>query len=1582
MDPASGFAAFATRVVIHGEGFLARPTGEQSGDGAALDTRHRVWLDDVELGEVVWRDSHRLEATVPAGLRVGLKRLVVENAFGLRGALERAYAVTSSPTAVLEATLGTAPATFNVGQPATVTLTVRNAGGAAALEVLPDPLAVTGDAAAGLALQGPEPASRARLEPGATAVFTWSAIAATPGALGFGALARGVDEVSSAAVSSPAAEAAAMVQLPAQLTATIAAGRTSANVGQAITVTLTLANGGAARADVTTVTPETQGPGASCDPVTPAPPQSLEAGASLPLTWTCTASEPGSLSLSAKVEGADGTSGAPLSTAPAVPAQVAIQTPAALSATVGVEGGPATVPVGAAIAVTLTVEDTGEAGANVTRVDPSVTPASAATCGAAAPSPPRAVEGLQTLTFSWSCTALAVGSFTLGATIAGADANDGAALQAVAPGVTLQAHFPAVLTATIAASRSVANVGQAVSFTFALINGGTATAEISSIAPAVSGTSTATCGPVSPATASVPGGGTRTFGFTCTASTPGSLAVTATASGTDGVSSAPISATPAVPAALTVQAPAALAASSFVSSRPVAVTGQQVDVTLVLANSGEAAADLAWIAPWVSPSATASCTAATPAPPQRIGGGTSLTLSWACSAMAAGGYSLGATVSATDANTGRILSPAPASLPLTVRTPAALSVASFVAGRTTADVGQAVTVTLEVSNGGGAAATVNAVTPSMTPPASPGCTEAAPAVPQSLAGGGRLTFTWTCSASAPVSTSLGAAISAVDAVSGAPLSAAAGPLALTVQSPASLTASMAVAGGDPLVAGQPAAVTLTVSNGGGARADLTAVTPSASGIAGSTCTPPSPAPPRELAGGASATFTWTCTPGAAGSLVLGASVSGGDANTGALLQAAPDPVTRTVVTPAGLAIGAFTSSRSIANTGQAVSLTLTVSNGGGAGARLDAVAPSIEPSSSPGCTAAAPALPQSLAPGGSLTFTWTCTASSARSYALGAAISATDEVTGAPLSASAGPLALTVQQPASLGASIGVGSGNPLVAGEPVGVTLTLSNGGGATANLSAVTPSATGSAGGTCTAPTPAAPPTLAGGASVELAWACTPAGAGTLVLGASVSGTDANTGAPLEDSAPGVTRTVVTAAGLAVTAFGAGRSTANTGQAVTLTLTLANGGGTAATVNAVTPSIAPAAEPGCTVPEPSTPRSIPGGASRTFTWTCTVSAPGGYALGAAVSGADEVTGAPLSAEAGPLGLTAQSPASLIASIAADGPDPLVLGDTVGVTLTVSNLGGAAANLSEVTPSASGDTAATCTAASPALPQTLEGGGSAMFGWTCTPTRVGSLVLNASVKGTDANTGASLDLNADPGVARTVSSGTALAVDSFTASESVLNTGEAVAVSLTISNGGRNAGSITSVARDMTPSGTSSCTQVTPAAPIPVPAGGSVTLGWTCTASDSGSYLLVATIGAADAAGDPVPLAAEPIPVTVLTPARFAPAAIQASPAAAAVGQAITVSLVLSNEGQAGADIAAVTPTASGTGTAACSEPTPAAPLTLAGGASVTLLWTCTGSAAGAVTLTADVSATDANTGGAVIPSVTGASVEIQTPT
>jgi hypothetical protein len=278
-----------------------------------------------------------------------------------------------------------------------------------------------------------------------------------------------------------------------------------------------------------------------------------------------------------------------------------------------------------------------------------------------------------------------------------------------------------------------------------------------------------------------------------------------------------------------------------------------------------------------------------------------------------------------------------------------------------------------------------------------------------------------------------------------------------------------------------------------------------------------------------------------------------------------------------------------------------------------------------------------------------------------------------------------------------------------------------------------------------------------------------------------------------------------------------------------------------------------------------------------------------------------------------------------------------------------------------------------------VAGGASIVFTWTCTPTSTGTLVLSGSVSGTDAESGSRSRPAPDPGVTRTVVY--PLAVTSFNANRTTANVGQAVAVALTIANSGASAANVASVAPTVAPAGTASCTAPSPAPPISIPGGGSATFGWSCTATAPGSYTLGVTISATDSAGQPFSLVPAPIPVTIQTPALLAPASVQASRATANVGQAVGVTLVLTNQGGASARVSSVTPGASGTGAATCGAPSPAPPQTIVGGTSVTFTWSCTGTTAGDVTLSAVVSAADANTGADVSPAITGAGLKVQTP-
>jgi hypothetical protein len=199
-----------------------------------------------------------------------------------------------------------------------------------------------------------------------------------------------------------------------------------------------------------------------------------------------------------------------------------------------------------------------------------------------------------------------------------------------------------------------------------------------------------------------------------------------------------------------------------------------------------------------------------------------------------------------------------------------------------ADTGQAVGLALRLSNPGPNAATISAVQPAASP-AGVGCTAAAPAPPRTLAAGTEVTFTWSCTASVPGSYRLGGSVSATDAATGASVAPVVPELPLTAQLPASLSVTSFGASPSTVPLGAATTVTLVLRNGGGATADLASVAPSIAPSNRGTCTGATPAPPSSIAGGTSATFTWTCTGSQRRSYTLDATVTATDANTGTSL---------------------------------------------------------------------------------------------------------------------------------------------------------------------------------------------------------------------------------------------------------------------------------------------------------------------------------------------------------------------------------------------------------------------------------------------------------------------------------------------------------------------------------------------------------------------------------------------------------------------------------------------------------------------------------------------------------------------------
>ncbi|HET6440008.1 MAG TPA: IPT/TIG domain-containing protein, partial [Anaeromyxobacter sp.] len=160
---------------------------------------------------------------------------------------------------------------------------------------------------------------------------------------------------------------------PAGLTAQIAAGATTADVGQDVQVTFTVGNGGSSGANLSTITPSATvalpGGGSAtgtCTAATPTLPQSVGAHATREFTWTCSSSQAGTLSLIGTAIGTDTTTHLPLSATPAAPVTVEVQTPPQLAATLTTDVGPFS--VGQRVSVTMTIQNAGGAAANLTQI--------------------------------------------------------------------------------------------------------------------------------------------------------------------------------------------------------------------------------------------------------------------------------------------------------------------------------------------------------------------------------------------------------------------------------------------------------------------------------------------------------------------------------------------------------------------------------------------------------------------------------------------------------------------------------------------------------------------------------------------------------------------------------------------------------------------------------------------------------------------------------------------------------------------------------------------------------------------------------------------------------------------------------------------------------------------------------------------------------------------------------------------------------------------------------------------------------------------------------------------------------------
>ena len=366
----------------------------------------------------------------------------------------------------------------------------------------------------------------------------------------------------------------------------------------------------------------------------------------------------------------------------------------------------------------------------------------------------------------------------------------------------------------------------------------------------------------------------------------GTAQLTVQATGIDGFDGSAVQATGST--TVQVVAPATLTVATIPVPDLVSV-GQSLDLVATVTNQGDVDALGVAVGNLTIAGPGGAAIDTTP-PAQDIPAGTSRTFHVAAHATSPGAVFFGATVTASDAITGGLVS-VPATWDIVfVQAAAQLSVRWLTVPQMIAP-SLSFTATFGVTNTGEALA--RDVVPVPDPPAvaalsgSATLSTAQTQAPVDVPGGSTAVFSWTfaVSGAAPASLQLSAGASGTDSNSASALSAPpATSNVISVETPAALSATLTT----PAAAlrGDTFTVTLAVTDSGGAGVNslLPSLAFTGTGSA-QIVSGPTPAS-QNLAGNSTTSFTWTCSAITNGAIALSAQVNGTDAVDGTARSAA------------------------------------------------------------------------------------------------------------------------------------------------------------------------------------------------------------------------------------------------------------------------------------------------------------------------------------------------------------------------------------------------------------------------------------------------------------------------------------------------------------------------------------------------------------------------------------------------------------------------------------------------------------------------------------------------------------------------
>jgi hypothetical protein len=323
-----------------------------------------------------------------------------------------------------------------------------------------------------------------------------------------------------------------------------------------------------------------------------------------------------------------------------------------------------------------------------------------------------------------------------------------------------------------------------------------------------------------------------------------------------------------------------------------------------------------------------------------------------------------------------------------------------------------------------------------------------------------------------------------------------------------------------------------------------------------------------------------------------------------------------------------------------------------------ALGPSVGPS---------PSLPQSLASGASVSYTWTYTIAGTGAISLSLAAVGQDGYPGLPTVVSVSATAVA-SLPAFLDASLTV-IPPEVQPGASFIAVLTVTNTGGHDAQ--AVTSVLSGTGGGVpgWAGPFPAAIPVLLPGGSAVFTWTGTATVAGSVVLSATVMATDAVTGDALVMGA--ATGAMVKSPAVLTSVLAATPSPAVAGGVLRVTMTVTNQGGTGIANLTATILVESGGSAVAMVSTPSPVALLDAGSAAVFTWTFSVTGVAPVSFAATVTGTDVLSGTPAASVNG-VAITVL-PVGLVLKAVVE-TDKLIVKDreTLTARATVTNTSGA----------------------------------------------------------------------------------------------------------------------------------------------------------------------------------------------------------------------------------------------------------------------------------------------------------------------